>query len=194
MRKKLIKLNQGLMLNNKRTNDEIKADRPTLKEVTFIPKLPISFLLENIRSAHNVGSIFRTADGMGASKIFLSGYTCYPPRKDLSKTALGAELAVKWNHHESSIEMAKKIKSEGYSLVLLEHTYTSKSIYETNLKFPICLVLGNEVDGVSEDLINMCDLHLEIPMCGIKQSLNVSVAAGIAGYEMLRFHNKISNN
>ena len=80
------------MLNNKRTNDEIKADRPTLKEVTFIPKLPISFLLENIRSAHNVGSIFRTADGMGASKIFLSGYNCYPPRKDLIKTALGAVL------------------------------------------------------------------------------------------------------
>jgi len=182
------------MLNSKRTNDEIKADRPTLEEVTFIPRLPISFLLENIRSAHNVGSIFRTADGMGASKIFLSGYTCYPPRKDLSKTALGAELAVKWSHHESSIEMAKKIKSEGYSLVLLEHTYSSKSIYETKLKFPLCLVLGNEVEGVSEDLINICDHHLEIPMSGIKQSLNVSVAAGIAGYEMLRYHNKISNN
>ena len=141
-----------------------------------------------------MGSIFRTADGMGASKIFLSGYTCHPPRKDLSKTALGAELAVKWSHHKSSIEMAQKVKSEGYSLVLLEHTYSSKSIYETELKFPLCLVLGNEVEGVSEDLINICDHHLEIPMSGIKQSLNVSVAAGIAGYEMLRYHNKISNN
>ena len=90
--------------------------------------------------------------------------------------------------------MAQKVKSEGYSLVLLEHTYSSKSIYETELKFPLCLVLGNEVEGVSEDLINICDHHLEIPMSGIKQSLNVSVAAGIAGYEMLRYHNKISNN
>ena len=178
------------MSNNKRTNDEIKADRPTLEEVDFIPKLPISFLLENIRSAHNVGSIFRTADGMGASSIFLSGYTCYPPRKDLTKTALGAELSVKWKHNENSIKMAKEIKNKGYNLVLLEHTYSSKSIYDTELKFPLCLVLGNEVEGVSEKLINMCDHHLEIPMSGVKQSLNVSVAAGIAGYEVLRYYNK----
>ena len=78
------------MLSNKRANDEIKADRPTINELKFIPKLPISFFLENIRSVYNVGSIFRTADAMGASKVFLSGYTCYPHRKDLSKTALGS--------------------------------------------------------------------------------------------------------
>ena len=173
----------------KRTNDEIKADRPTLDEVGFISKIPISFFLENIRSAHNVGSIFRTADGMGAEKIFLSGYTCKPPRKDLSKTALGAELSVEWEHDENQISLAKKIKDNNINLVLLEHTKFSKSIYEFDWNFPSCVVVGNEVSGVSEELISLCDQHVEIPMQGVKQSLNVSVAAGIIGYEILRYYN-----
>ena len=174
----------------KRANDDIKADRPTLDEVKFIPKIPISFLLENIRSAHNVGSIFRTADGMGASKVFLSGYTCKPPQKDLSKTALGAELAVSWEHNDNPIELAHQIKKQNIKLVLLEHTKNSCSLYELDWNFPLCIVLGNEVDGVSEELIGMCDQHVEIPMRGIKQSLNVATAAGIIGYEMLRYYNK----
>ena len=173
----------------KRTNDDIKADRPTIDEIKFIPKTPIYFFLENIRSAYNVGSIFRTADGMGAEKMFLSGYTCTPPRKDLAKTALGAELSVDWEYDEDQIQLAKKIKDNGINLVLLEHTKHSKSIYEFEWKFPTCIILGNEVSGVSENLINMCDTHLEIPMRGIKQSLNVAVAAGIIGYEVLRYYN-----
>tara|TARA_Y100000768_G_scaffold136787_1_gene101823 strand:- start:97 stop:642 length:546 start_codon:yes stop_codon:yes gene_type:complete len=172
----------------KRANDDIKADRPTIDEVKFIPKIPVSFLLENIRSAYNVGSVFRTADGMGASKIYLSGYTCYPPQKDLSKTALGSENAVDWQQHDSPLNLAKKIKKQGIKLVLLEHTYNSKTIYDQNWDFPMCIVLGNEVDGVSEELIEMCDLHVEIPMRGIKQSLNVATAAGIIGYEVLRYY------
>ena len=173
-------------MNNKRSNDDIKADRPTIDEVKFIPKIPIYFFLENIRSAHNVGSIFRTADGMGASKIFLSGYTCKPPQKDLVKTALGAENSVEWEHNQDPILLANKIKNQKIKLILLEHTQTSKSLYSLNWEFPVCIVLGNEVDGVSEELIQLCDEHTEIPMHGIKQSLNVSVAAGIIGYELLR--------
>ena len=178
-----------LKLRIKRANDEIKADRPKLEEINFIPKIPVSFLLENIRSAYNVGSIFRTADGMGAEKVFLSGYTCYPPRKDLSKTALGAELSVDWVHNDNPISLAKKIKDNNINLVLLEHTKFSKSIYDFKWDFPLCVVLGNEVSGVSEELISLCDKHVEIPMQGIKQSLNVGVAAGIIGYEMLRYYN-----
>tara|TARA_B110000263_G_C15242125_1_gene479885 strand:+ start:623 stop:1159 length:537 start_codon:yes stop_codon:yes gene_type:complete len=174
----------------KRANDDIKADRPTLEEVKFIPKIPISFLLENIRSAHNVGSIFRTADGMGASKVFLSGYTCKPPQKDLSKTALGAEFAVDWEHNDDPIVLANQIKKQNIQLVLLEHTQNSESLYELDWNFPLCIVLGNEVDGVSEELIKLCDKHVEIPMRGIKQSLNVATAAGIIGYEMLRYYNR----
>ncbi len=181
-------------MNNKRSNDDIKADRPTIDEVKFIPKIPIYFFLENIRSAHNVGSIFRTADGMGASKIFLSGYTCKPPQKDLVKTALGAENSVEWEHNQDTILLANKIKNQKIKLILLEHTQTSKSLYSLNWEFPVCIVLGNEVDGVSEELIQLCDEHTEIPMHGIKQSLNVSVAAGIIGYEMLRYYNKVVKN
>ena len=164
----------------KRTNDELKADRPTLKEIQNIPRLPISILVENVRSVHNVGSIFRTADGFGANKIYLSGYTACPPREDLSKTALGAENAVPWVHYDSSLDAAKEILNNGISLVLLEQTNKSKSIYDINWLFPVCFIVGNEVSGVSEELSSLASIHTEIPMRGVKQSLNVSVATGIA--------------
>ena len=92
----------------KRTNDELKASRPTEEEVTKIPRLPISILVENVRSVHNVGSIFRSADGFGASKIYLTGYTACPPREDISKTALGADKVVPWEHYKNPIEAEKK--------------------------------------------------------------------------------------
>ena len=100
----------------KRTNDELKADRPTLDEVDGIPRLPISILVENVRSVYNVGSIFRSADGFGAEMIYLSGYTACPPRPDLEKTALGSEKAVPWSYLEDPIVMAKKIKKKVLSL------------------------------------------------------------------------------
>ena len=172
----------------KRTNDELKADRPTISELSIIPRLPISILVENVRSVHNVGSIFRSADGFGAEKIYLSGYTAYPPRKDLSKTALGSEDAVPWEYLEDPIKMAKQIKNKGIKLVLLEQTVSSNSIYDIRWEFPICFIIGNEVEGVSEELSKTADIHAEIPMRGIKQSLNVSVATGVAGYEFSRIY------
>ena len=170
----------------KRTNDELKATRPTIKESSFIPKLPISILVENVRSVHNVGSIFRSADGFGAEMIYLTGYTAYPPREDLHKTALGAEDSVPWEYHKDPIKIAKKIKSQGKSLVLIEQTHISSSIYKVNYNFPLCFIVGNEVMGVSEELSEIADIHIELPMRGIKQSLNVSVATGIVGYELAR--------
>ena len=178
----------------KRSNDELKANRPTKDEIDYIQKVPISILLENVRSVHNVGSIFRSGDGFGVKKIYLTGYTAYPPRKDLHKTALGSEEVVPWQHSENPIEMARKIKSEGTSLVLLEQTRNSISIYENIWEFPICFIVGNEVDGVSEELANEADFHVEIPMRGIKQSLNVSVAVGIVGYELSRCYWKQKEN
>ncbi len=176
---------------HKRKNDELKAVRPTLKEVMGIPRLPISFLVENIRSVHNVGAIFRTADGIGAEKLYLAGYTAYPPRQDLKKVSLGAEESVPWEHFENPMDAVKIIKSKGISIIALEQTRFSKSIYDFNWKFPICIILGNEVKGVSEDLLNVSDDCFEIPMKGIKQSLNVSVAAGVVGYEIARVcHNQ----
>ncbi len=178
---------------NKRSNDDLKASRPTLEEIKFIPKVPIYFLLENIRSAHNVGSIFRTADGIGAKKIFLAGYTCKPDQKVLIKTALGSEKSVDWEHDEDTIRLANSIIDKKINLVLLEHTKSSKNLHNLKWDFPLCIVLGNEVDGVSEELIRLCNNHVEIPMNGIKQSLNVSVAAGIIGYEILRCYNRYNN-
>tara|TARA_B110000116_G_scaffold272091_1_gene295163 strand:+ start:882 stop:1430 length:549 start_codon:yes stop_codon:yes gene_type:complete len=175
----------------KRTNDELKADRPTLEEVSGIPRLPISILVENVRSVHNVGSIFRSADGFGASKIYLTGYTACPPREDLSKTALGAENAVPWEHFDSPIEAAENILKRGTSLVLIEQTTTSIPIYDIKWKFPVCFIVGNEVKGVSEELSKMATIHAEIPMRGIKQSLNVSVATGVVGYEFSRIFSDI---
>ena len=172
----------------KRCNDELKADRPTIQEVGFIPRLPIYILVENIRSVHNVGSIFRTADGFGAEKIYLTGYTAHPPREDLYKTALGAEDAVPWEYNNNSLDAVKLIKKQGISLALIEHTKQSKSIYEMNWEFPVCFIVGNEVSGVSEELSTMADIHVELPMCGLKQSLNVSVAVGVVGYELSRYY------
>lgn len=172
----------------KRTNDELKADRPTLEEIKNIPRVPISILVENVRSVHNVGSIFRSADGFGAEMIYLTGYTACPPRKDLSKTALGAEEAVPWKKYNNPIDAAKYIIDKGITLVLLEQTNKSKSIYETNWSFPVCFIVGNEVKGVSEELSSLANIHAEIPMRGVKQSLNVSVATGIAGYEISKVY------
>ena len=175
----------------KRNNDELKADRPTVEEIKSIPRLPISILVENVRSVHNIGSIFRTADGFGAEMIYLTGYTAYPPRKDLSKTALGAEEVVPWQHFDNPIDAAKTIIKEGISLVLIEQTKISKSIYDISWQFPLCFIIGNEVDGVSEELSSMCQIHAEIPMRGIKQSLNVSVATGIVGYEFSKIYSSL---
>jgi tRNA G18 (ribose-2'-O)-methylase SpoU len=175
-------------MNNriKRTNDELKAARPTLDEVKFIPRVPVSILVENVRSVHNVGSIFRSADGFGAEKIFLTGYTAYPPRDDLHKTALGAEDAVPWEHFENPVDAVTSLKENGITLALVEQTTSSTSIYLQDFNFPICFIVGNEVTGVSEEVSALADIHLEIPMRGIKQSLNVSVATGVVGYELAR--------
>ena len=175
----------------KRTNDELKADRPSIEEIKKIPRLPISILVENVRSVHNVGSIFRSADGFGAERIYLSGYTASPPREDLSKTALGSEKVVPWEHFENPVDAAKKILKQGISLVLLEQTVKSKPIYDIQWNFPVCFIVGNEVTGVSEELSDMADIHAEIPMRGIKQSLNVSVATGVAGYEFSRIYSSL---
>ena len=175
----------------KRTNDELKAARPTLNEVRGIPRLPISILVENVRSVHNVGSIFRSADGFGAEKIYLTGYTACPPREDLSKTSLGAEKAVPWEHFKNPLDAARDIIKRGISLILLEQTINSKPLYDIKWNFPVCFIVGNEVDGVSEELSKMATVHAEIPMRGVKQSLNVSVATGVAGYEFSRIYSSL---
>ncbi len=146
----------------------------------------VYILLNNIRSLHNVGSIFRTSDGAGVKKLFLCGQTGYPPREEIAKTALGAEEIVPWEYYIDPIDCIKKLKKEGIQIVALEQTSKSIDYKKLKPKYPICLVVGHEIDGVSKEILELCDEAIEIPMHGEKQSLNVSVAFGIAIYELAK--------
>ena len=156
--------------------------------------MPLVLILHNIRSVHNVGSIFRTADAAGVSRIILSGYTPTPldrfnqPRKDLAKVALGAEKSVPWDVSRNLGRTLEKLKKEGFSLAALEQDARSTPLfsYTPEPSTPIALLVGNEVRGVSAPLRNKMDVLLEIPMRGKKESLNVSVATGIALFALLR--------
>lgn len=139
-------------------------------------------VVPNIRSAHNVGAILRTADGAGIDKIFITGYSPYPPHPSLLKVSLGAENFVKWEYCKQTGKLLKQLKEKGYNIVALEQTKTSVDMFSWKPKFPCVLVLGNEKTGVTKDQLKYCDKAIEIPMRGKKNSLNVSVAAGVALY------------
>lgn len=134
---------------------------------------------------HNVGAVFRTSDGAGVEKLYLTGYTACPPRKEISKTALDADQFVAWEYHSDPLELLKKIKEEGVRIIALEKNDTSHALHSYVLNEPACLILGNEIEGVKDELLALCDDVLHIPMHGQKISLNVSVAFGIAAYQLL---------
>lgn len=140
----------------------------------------IVLLAHNIRSLWNVGSFFRTADAFSVEKIFLTGYTGIPPRREIAKTALGADEWVPWEYQEDPNGVIEELRTSGYRIVALEQTEKATDITSYTSPEKICLVLGHEVTGVSDELLNLCDDHVHIPMNGKKESLNVSVAAGIA--------------
>jgi tRNA G18 (ribose-2'-O)-methylase SpoU len=165
--------------------EEIKSSRPTIEELAKLEKFPVSVVLENIRSLYNVGSIFRTSDGVLAEKLYLCGYTGYPPRKEIDKTALGSIGSVPWEHHLDAVEVVNGLRERNYMVVSLEHTDSSIAYTEAEYRFPLCLIVGNEIEGVSEELLSITDMAIEIPMYGIKQSLNVSVAYGVVIYHVV---------
>ena len=142
-------------------------------------------ICDNLRSLYNVGSIFRTSDALGVKKIYLCGITGTPLQSGLTKVSLGAEKAVAWEHVKSSWRLIEKLKKQGFQIVALEQTKKSLDIKKFKPKFPLALVIGNEVDGVSNSVLQRCHQSVEIPMSGIKESLNVSVAFGIASYVIL---------
>lgn len=148
------------------------------------PCIPLIVVLNNIRSLYNVGSIFRTADGVGVEKIWLCGITGYPPQSQISKIALGAEERVPWEYCNDIIAVVGNLKNMGYRIVLLEQMDGSVEYHEFQQHCPICLVVGNEKDGVSQELVSLCDTAVEIEMMGIKNSLNVAVAFGVIAYHL----------
>lgn len=234
----------------KLTHDEISVNRSTLTDIHKVKRIPVYVLLNSIRSNYNVGSIFRTSDGVMIEKLFLCGYTPHPPitndviskdtsrveseksklvdhtkdsssveagfgmtindkysnlvissessreksqrspgNKEVLKTALGATESVKWEYVKEAKEVILKLKSEGIKICALEQTSKSRPYYDINKSdFPLCLIVGNEITGVSQELIDLCDFSIEIPQFGIKQSLNVAVAYGIAVFELRKIY------
>jgi len=174
--------------------EEITRQRPSISELQGYPRLPLWVMLDDIRSLYNVGAIFRTSDAARIEKLLLCGITGHPPRKEIDKTALGAVQSVPWEYHEGGLATVKKIKNKGIPIAVLEHTDNSIPYREVEYPFPLCVVLGNEVDGVSDKIVREAELAIEIPMFGTKQSLNVSVAFGILVYEILFQYLKTSKN
>jgi tRNA G18 (ribose-2'-O)-methylase SpoU len=147
-------------------------------------------IVENVRSLHNVGAIFRTADGAGIAKLYLTGITGKPPDRQIHKVALGAENHVPWEYHKDGIALANQLKQQKIQLIVLEEAENSRPYSEAEFKFPLCLVVGHEYDGVSKEMLALADQVIHIPMSGSKISLNVSVAYGIAVYEIVKSYKK----
>jgi len=158
-----------------------------------IGALPVAILLDNVRSMYNVGAFFRTADAASVEKLYLCGITGHPPQKAISKTALGAEETVPWEHAWEPLPVAKALRARGYEMAAIETTVHAVDLFDWRPRFPVCLVFGHEVEGVRPELTALCDTHVRIPMLGAKHSLNVATAGGVAIYELLRKYRALGN-
>jgi tRNA G18 (ribose-2'-O)-methylase SpoU len=164
-----------------------ELNRKSVDEFKQSDKLPIIAVLENIRSAYNVGSVFRTADAFLLEAIYICGYTAHPPHKEIKKTALGADECVQWQHFKNIEEALLKLKNEGYKIYAIEQAANSLKLQQLQYaQEKIAVIFGNEVTGVEQTTIEQCDGCIEIPQLGMKHSLNVSVAAGVVLWELVR--------
>lgn len=170
----------------KLNHDEILNIKPSIHEVQKKKRTAIYALLDNVRSLHNVGAIFRTSDAILLQKLYLCGITGFPPKKEISKTALGAEEVVPFEYRESAVEAIKELKKKGVQIVAVELAHGSKQYNETKYKFPVCFVFGHEVEGVSDEVMELVDAAIEVPMLGRANSLNVATCYGIIVYEALK--------
>jgi tRNA G18 (ribose-2'-O)-methylase SpoU len=169
-------------------HEEIQRIRLTESEAAGPSnRFPFIAILDNIRSLYNVGSIFRTADGARTEAIYTVGYTPHPPRPEIEKTALGATRTVPTHHFENIADAISAARELGFAVAALELTDSSRSVYDlTKTDFPMALIIGNEITGVSREALELIDFAVDIPMLGAKHSLNVSVAYGVCLYEALR--------
>ena len=167
-------------------NEEL--GRPTLEECATQDKLPVVIVLDNVRSAQNVGSFFRTADAFGIGRSALCGISATPPNREIHKTALGAEQSVEWSYHPTTLECIESLRQEGYRIIAIEQIEgaTMLNNFRAESTERYALVFGNEVDGVDQAVADIVDGAIEIPQVGIKHSLNVSVSAGILMWELFR--------
>jgi 23S rRNA (guanosine2251-2'-O)-methyltransferase len=172
--------------NKKLSMDEL--NRKSVEEFKQSEKIPVIAVLENIRSAYNVGSVFRTADAFLLEAIYITGYTCIPPHKEIKKTALGAEETVDWKHFANAPEAIIALKAAGYKIYAIEQAANSLQLQQVNFAADekIAVIFGNEVTGVEQETIGQCDGCIEIPQLGMKHSLNIATAAGVVLWEIVR--------
>lgn len=165
-----------------------ELNRKTVDEFRRSEKTPVVAVLENIRSAYNVGSVFRTSDAFLLEGIYLTGYTARPPHKEIRKTALGAEDTVAWEYFPNAIAAVEQLKKAGYKVFAVEQVKDSLSLEKINFNYSdkIAVVFGNEVTGVEQETILYCDGCIEIPQLGMKHSLNIATAAGVVLWEIVR--------
>ena len=165
-----------------------EMNRLTVEEFRKTSKFPLSVVMDNVRSMHNVGAVFRTSDAFLLESIYLCGITAVPPHPELHKTALGAEDTVNWIYFKETFDAVKELKAKGYTVLAIEQCEGSTILdkLEVNPHEKYAVVLGNEVKGVQQDVVDMCDGCIEIPQFGTKHSLNVSVAAGIVLWEFVK--------
>ena len=163
-------------------------NRKTVEEFKRSEKTPVIAVLENIRSAYYVGSVFRTADAFLLQAVYITGYTAQPPHKEIKKTALGAEDSVAWKHFVSAAEAIADLKEKGYKVYAVEQVVNSQLLQKINFGSieKIAVIFGNEVTGVEQETILQCDGCIEIPQFGMKHSLNIATAAGVVLWEIVR--------
>ena len=159
-----------------------------------IARLPVAVLLDNVRSLYNVGSFFRTGDAAGIEKLYLAGITGFPPKKALTKTALGSDERLPWDHALDPIPIIDALRARQYEIAAIETSLHSVDLFDWRPAFPVCLVFGHEVDGIRPEVLDRCDTHVRIPMLGVKHSLNVATAGGVAIYELLRKYRRMLEN
>ena len=170
-------------MNRKLKLEEL--NRVSIADFKQQKKDPVIVLLDNVRSLHNVGSLFRTCDAMAVEKLYLCGITAKPPHREIQKTAIGATESVNWEYMEDAIRVIHRYKKEGYTIITVEQTSNSIALGNYNLKNEkVLLVFGNEVDGVQQKIIDLSDFSLEIPQWGTKHSFNITVSAGIVLWDL----------
>lgn len=161
------------------TNEELH--RPSVDEFAAMGRIPVVVVLDNVRSAQNVGAFFRTSDAFAVERVILCGITATPPSRDIHKSALGAELTVEWAHYDTTVQCVEELRGAGYTMLCVEQVEGSVMLDELTVDSDkrYALVFGNEVAGVDQAVVDMCDGAIEIPQAGTKHSLNVSVAGGV---------------
>jgi 23S rRNA (guanosine2251-2'-O)-methyltransferase len=159
-----------------------------------IRKLPVVVLLDNVRSMYNTGAFFRTADAVGVEKLLLTGITAQPPKHAITKTALGAEETVPWEHSWNPAELIHSLRARDYEIAAIETSPHAVDLFDWMPRFPVCAVFGHETDGIRPELLALCDTHVRIPMLGRKHSLNVATAGGVMLYELLRKYRRLQED